>query len=225
MAKLKILVADDHSVVREGIRRLLESEADIEVVAEAEDGLDALEKQSRHQPDLVILDLKMPRLNGTEVTRQLCATSNPPRVLILSGFYCEDSLRAVLDAGARGYLLKGGGAKDLLPAVRAVAAGRYFFSRQLQFDVVGAYLDKSFRAEKSSGIQQLSDRERQVFLLIVEGYNTGRIAEMLSISPKTAEKHRASIIRKLGVNTPVDMVRYAIRHGVIQAESWGRRQA
>lgn len=225
MNAIRVLVADDHGIVREGVKRILELEDGLEVVGEAQDGLDAIEKYSLLKPDVMVVDLDMPRLNGLEVTRQVCSGDVTPKVIILSGYDSESSLRSALEAGATGYVLKGARPHELVQAVRMVSAGRFYFSESLQTDVVNVFLKRPEPVIKRDLYHDLTERERQVFLLIVEGNSTQQMADLLCVSPKTVEKHRAAIVRKLGISNPVDMVRYAIRYQLIEADIWGSKQA
>jgi DNA-binding NarL/FixJ family response regulator len=221
MSGIRVLIADDHPIVRKGLRQLLEAEADMEVVAEAGDGMDALEKVRAHHPDVLLLDIAMPRLTGLEAAQMVKDTSPETRIVILSMYEKEAYARQALDAGALGYILKGGPSEEILGAIRAVAKGRYYLSSSITSSVVDVYLKGRLpSAAPDEGYQSLSERERQVFLLLVEGLSTTQIADTLCISPKTVEKHRLNVATKLDIDSPVEMVKYAIRIGLVDPEIW-----
>ncbi|HXV21712.1 MAG TPA: response regulator transcription factor [Desulfuromonadales bacterium] len=220
MSGIRVLIADDHPIVRKGLRQLLEAEADMEVVEEAGDGMEALEKARVHHPDVLLLDIAMPRLTGLETAQMVKDTSPETKVVILSMYEKEAYARQALDAGALGYILKGGPSEEILGAIRAVAKGRYFLSSSITSSVVDVYLKGRSTATPDEGYQSLSERERQVFMLLVEGLSTIQIADTLCISPKTVEKHRLNIATKLGMDSPVEMVKYAIRIGLVDPDIW-----
>lgn len=220
MAVIKILVADDHAVVREGLRLLLGTQADMEVVGEACDGVEALEKARQLKPDVALLDVAMPRMTGLEAASLIREVLPKTQVVILSMFEKEAYARKVLAAGARGYVLKGSSSDELLKAIRAVHGGEYFLSRRIQATVIDGYLCGDRNLEATSNFDLLSDREKQVFLLLVEGNSTAQMSEILCISPKTVEKHRSAVSRKLGISNPVDLVKFAIRIGVVDPDAW-----
>ena len=220
MNKIRVLIADDHPIVRGGLRQLLETEADIQVIDEASDGIEALEKARAHHPDVLLLDIAMPSLSGLEVAQQVKDLAPETRVVILSMYEKEAYARQLLDAGVLGYVLKGGPSEEILAAIRAARAGRYFLSSSITSSVVSTYLKSRQEEATDKGYQSLSERERQVFLLLVEGNSTTQLSDILYISPKTVEKHRANILNKLELRNPVEMVRYAIRIGLIDPEIW-----
>lgn len=217
---MKILVADDHAVVREGLRQLLNSQPDMEVVGEAEDGREALEKAKSLRPDITILDIAMPRVSGLEAVRLIREAVPDTGIVVLSMHKKEAYVHQVLASGALGYVLKASPSSDVLQAIRAVHRGEYFLSPQIRAEVISTYLES--RREKPSvrGYDLLSDREQQVFRLIVEGNSTSDIADVLCISPKTVEKHRANVMKKLGIRDLVALVKYAVNIGVIDPELW-----
>lgn len=217
---IRVLLADDHVIMREGLRLLLETQADIKVVGEASDGVETLELARRLKPDVVLMDVAMPRMNGIDATRMLRDAVPQSRVVILSMFDKELYAHRALSAGAYGYVLKAGASEDLLTAIRAAAQGRYFLCRRIQAEVIESYLAQERPAAPASEYDALSEREKQVFLLLVQGNSLEQIGKILCISAKTVEKHRAAVIRKLGIGNPVEMVKYAIRIGVIDPESW-----
>ena len=217
MAALRILLADDHTVVRQGLRKVLEERADWRVVAEAGDGREAVRQAEQHKPDVAILDVAMPLLNGIEATRQIVKRVPHVRVLVLSMHADEAYVIQILHAGAAGYLLKDSADVDLLQAVSAVAEGKSFFSPAIARLMLDDYVKQ--RTGESGVIdryESLSDREREVFQLIAEGKTNKDIAAILFISPSTVETHRARIMEKLDVHSAAEIVLYAVRRGVIR---------
>jgi DNA-binding NarL/FixJ family response regulator len=215
MGKLRILIGDDHTLVRQGIRKILEEQPGWEVVAETGDGRQAVKEGLTLQPDVAILDIGMPLLNGIEATRQLVRRLQSVGVLILSMHADEAYITQALQAGARGYLLKDSADTDLIRAVGAVAAGKSFFSPA----VATVMLDDYVRHLADKGIvdryDSLSEREREIFQLVAEGHSNKEIADLLSVSPATVETHRAHILQKLDVHNTAELVLYAVRRGVI----------
>jgi DNA-binding NarL/FixJ family response regulator len=215
MPKLRILLGDDHTLVRQGIRKILETRADWSVVAEAGDGRDAVRKALQLEPEVAILDIGMPLLNGIEATRQITRKSPGVHVLIVSMHSDEAYITQALQAGATGYLLKDSADSDLIRAVDDVAAGRSFLSPAVARVMVDDYV----RHLASKGIvdryDSLSEREREIFQLVAEGHSNKEIAEILSISPATVETHRAHILQKLDLHNTAEVVLYAVRRGVI----------
>jgi two-component system, NarL family, response regulator NreC len=215
MGKLRILLGDDHMLVRQGIRKILEERPDWEVVAEASDGRDAVRQAQETQPHVAILDIGMPQLNGIEATRQIVRRSPDIHVLILSMHSNEAYILQALQAGAKGYLLKDSADTELIRGVTAVAAGKSFFSPA----VAKVMLDDYVRHLSEKGIvdrfESLSGREREVFQLIAEGHSNKEVADLLSLSPATVETHRAHILKKLDVHNTAELVLYAVRRGVI----------
>jgi len=215
MGKLRILLGDDHTLVRQGLRKILEERGEWEVVAEASDGRDVVRQAAAVQPDVAILDIGMPRLNGIEATRQLARRFPNIHVLILSMHADEAYIVQSLKAGARGYLLKDSADTELIRGVRAVAAGKSFFSPS----VAKVMLDDYVRHLAEKGIvdrfESLSEREREIFQLVAEGHSNKEVATLLSVSPATVETHRAHILQKLDVHNTAELVLYAVRRGVI----------
>jgi two-component system, NarL family, response regulator NreC len=207
---LKVLLADDHVVVRQGLKVLLE-QADIAVVGEASDGREAVELARRLQPNAAVLDLAMPRLNGLDAAREIMQAS-PRTATILLTLYTEDHhVLAALRAGVSAYVLKTQAVEELVHAIREASRGAVYLSPSVSRAAVQAYLDKSDLPK-----DPLTPREREVLQLIAEGKTTKEIAQMLSMSAKTAESHRGRIMEKLGIHNTAGLVRYSIRHGVIQ---------
>ena len=209
-----ILIADDHGVVREGLRRLLESERDLEVCAEASDGREVLERVSSSRPDVVVLDINMPRLGGLETLERLRSEHPGVKVVLLSMHGDPPFIQSAVSLGADGYVLKSGRATEVVSAVRAVTKGGSYFSPTVAKEIV-----QQLRAPKRGSTEPfsvLSAREREVLHLIADGLSAKEIAVELEISAKTVEAHRTSLMRKLGARKATELVRYALRHGLIE---------
>ncbi len=218
MATIRLLVADDHEVIRRGVRSLLGTQPGWEVSGEAATGREAVEKAKQLKPDLVVLDITMPELDGLEATRQILEAVPKTKVLILTMHESEQVMSEVLKAGALGYVLKSDAADNLVPAVKALIHGKPFFTSSVSKMMLKGYLKHSTRStEDSSSEKQLSPRERLIVQLLVEGKKNKEIATALSISIRTAESHRANIMRKLGLHSIVELVRYAINNKMIES--------
>ena len=209
---LHILVADDHGIVRSGLRMLIERQEGMRVVAEAEDGVDAVERTLSEKPDVAILDVAMPRMTGIQAAREIKAHAPDTTVLLLSMYDDERYFFDGLKAGASGYVLKRAADDELIEAVRAVAEGRPFLSAATQGSIIREWLE---RAEEQPR-DPLTPRELDVVKLIAEAYTNKQIAEILKVSEKTVESHRANVLQKLGMRDRVELVRYAIRRGLIE---------
>jgi DNA-binding NarL/FixJ family response regulator len=218
MDKKTIVLADDHQVVRHGLRVLLGAEPDFSIVGEASDGLEALEILERSQPDILILDLMMPGINGLEVARQASKCSPRTSVVVLSMHTNEAYVIEALRAGARAYVLKSSTSDELVRAIREAVAGRRYLSAPLSEHAIEAYTQKA-EAAAMDPYEMLTDRERVVLQLAAEGHTSAEIAVRLSISPRTAETHRSNLMHKLGLRTQSDLIRYAIRRGVLPMEN------
>jgi two-component system, NarL family, response regulator NreC len=212
-----IVLADDHHVVRQGLRVLLEGQPDFQLVGEAGDGLEAVQLTERLKPDVLIIDLMMPSLNGLEATRQIGQRSSHTRVVILSMHANEAYVLEALRNGAAGYVLKDSSAADLVQAVREVVAGRRYLSAPLSERAIAAYIQKASDVALDP-YEMLTNREREVLHLAAEGRTNAEIADQLSISPRTAETHRANLMHKLGLRTHTDLIRYALRRGILPME-------
>ena len=206
----RILLADDHAVVRTGFRRILEAQPDMEVVGEVANGRDAVDQAASLQPDLVIMDVTMPELNGIEATRRICESSPKTRVLALSMHRDSVYVREILRAGARGYLLKDSSEADFVGAVRAIAQGEGYLSPAVSEAVLSDY-----RKHVTNPIDLLTSREREVLQWIAEGKTNKEIATGLNLSVYTVEAHRGKIMEKLNLHSAGEMVRFAIRNGLI----------
>jgi DNA-binding NarL/FixJ family response regulator len=220
MAAFRILLADDHEVVRAGLRALLEEQTGWEVVAEAVDGRDAVEKASRLKPDVVVIDIAMPSLNGLEAVRQIIKSVPNTKVLVLTMYDSDPLIQQVLQAGARGYLLKSDAGRDLVSAIDALRRNKTFFTPKVSQMVLEGYLDKSPREREPEGEAEslrLTSRQREIVQLLAEGKSSKEVAAVLGLSVKTAETHRANIMRKLDCHSVTELVRYAIRNHIIAA--------
>jgi DNA-binding NarL/FixJ family response regulator len=206
---LRILIADDHGIVRSGLRLLLDRQSDLEVVAEAQDGVEALEKALAERPDLAILDVTMPRMTGLQATYEIRRQAPEVQVLILSMHEDERYLFEALRAGASGYVLKRAADKDLLEAVQAAARGEPFLTASAQQSLIRDFLERGEQPE-------LTPREQEIVKLIAEAHTNREIAEILHLSEKTVESHRANVLQKLGMRDRVELVRYAIRNGLVE---------
>lgn len=210
--KIRVVVADDHTVVRQGLCALIASEEDFEIAGEAGDGRQAVQVCKQTRPDVVVMDVGMPELNGVDATRQVIEASPGTRVLILSMHACEEHVRPALRAGASGYILKGAGMTDLIAAIRAVAAGEAFFS-----PAVATILLRDVRSDRDPALE-LTGREREVLQMVGEGRSSPEIARTLHLSVKTVEGHRARIMTRLGIHDVAGLVRYAVRIGLVSPE-------
>jgi two-component system, NarL family, response regulator NreC len=215
MDNLRIVLADDHTLFRQGLRRVLEEQAGWQVVAEASDGAEAVRLTLEHEPHIVILDIAMPRLNGVEATRQIARRLTDVRVLIVSMYSDDVYITQALQAGARGFILKDSADADLVRAVADLAAGKSHFSPAVTKVVLDDYVRHLADRGVTDRFDALSEREREVFQLIAEGRTNKEIAEILHLSPSTVETHRARIMEKLDVHSAVEIVLYAVRKGII----------
>jgi DNA-binding NarL/FixJ family response regulator len=217
MTKTRIVLADDHPVVRHGVRSLLQSEPDFSIVGEASDGLETVQLVERLQPEVLVVDLMIPRLNGLEVTRQVKQRLPQTRVVVLSMHANEPYVLEALKNGASGYVLKDSSGTDLVLAVKQVLGGQRYLSPPLSERAVEAYLQRS-QDTSFDPYDALTEREREVLHLAAEGLSNPDIAARLSISPRTVETHRANLMRKLGLRTQTDLIRYALKRGILPME-------
>jgi DNA-binding NarL/FixJ family response regulator len=215
---IRVVIADDHHLVRQGIRALLENEGDIRVIGEAQDGCEAIELAERLKPDVLVLDINMPKIDGIEAIKKIDEQSIEIQVLILSMYSDESLVKKALRNGARGYLLKRSVAEELLFAVRAASRREFYISPEITRGVDIDWLNIQEIEEDADPLERLTERERQVFKLIAEGYTNNAIAAQLVISVKTVEKHRANLMEKLGVSDMAGLVREAIKQGLIFLE-------
>jgi DNA-binding NarL/FixJ family response regulator len=218
MAALRLLLADDHEIVRKGLRSVLEAQRDCEVVGEAADGRQAVALAKELSPDIVILDISMPLLNGLEATRQILKIRPQTKVLILTMHESDPLIRDVLDAGARGYILKTDAGRDLVTAVESLRRNKTFFTSRVSQMILDGFLKGDARpSDTDNGGIRLTPRQREIVQLLAEGKSSKEVAVALDLSVKTAETHRANIMRKLDCHSVSEVVRYAIRNKIIEA--------
>lgn len=216
MNPLRILVADDHEIVRRGLVSLLKSHPRWEVCAEAQDGRQAVEKAKAVKPHVVILDIGMPNLNGLEAARQIQRDNPQCKVLILTITDADEMVRAVLAAGARGFVLKSDAVRDLVAAVEALESDKTFFTSRVAEMVLGGFLGRSRPGGNEAALANLTPREREIVQLLAEGKSTKEVASHLNLSVKTAETHRSNIMRKLNLHSVSGLVLYAVRNNMVQ---------
>ena len=218
--KLRILIADDHEVVRRGLCALLQARDGWEICAEAKDGREAVEKAQQLKPDVVILDVGMPNLNGLAATRQLTQHDPHCKVIVLTITDSDQVIREALDAGARGFVLKSDAARDLVSAVEALQRNRMFFTPRVNDMVLAGFLDRGHNGSNGEPprLPKLTAREREVIQLLAEGKSSKEVAVVLNLSTKTAETHRSNIMRKLGFHSIRDLVVYAVKNNIIQVQ-------
>lgn len=220
MSKIRVMIADDHAVVREGLRNLLEGQKDMEVIAEVNDGMKAVKKVKNVKPDVALIDIQMPNLNGLEAVTLIKDAVPETQVVLLSMHKKDAYVHQALIAGALGYVLKTSPTTDVLDAIRSAHKGDYFLSSKINSNIITAFLKSRTEKPAVSGYDLLSEREQQVFRLLVEGKSSVEIADILCISSKTVEKHRANTMKKLDIHNMVSMVKYAIKIGIIGPELW-----
>lgn len=212
---MRILLADDHGIVRRGLKSLLESQPGLSVIGEAADGLEALRLCSELSPDLLIIDISMPLMNGIEVASRAQKLDAGPGVIILSMHADESYIMRALAAGARGYLVKDATDEDLIPAVRAVAAGKPFFSPTVAAVLMEDYVRQLRARGLSDSYELLTDREREILQLLAEGRSNKEVAALLDVGLSTVETHRANLMQKLNLHNTAEIVLYAVRKGII----------
>jgi DNA-binding NarL/FixJ family response regulator len=211
---IRILIADDHGVVAEGLKHLVEAESDMQVVALVEDGREAVQQSRDLQPDVVLMDLSMPELNGADATRAILQRDPKCRVIVLSMYSQREYVRRALKAGAAGYVVKRSAAKEVVEAIRAVHAGQRYLSPRVADVVLEDYSDE----KQDDPLARLSAREREVLQLLAEGRTGAEIAQRLSLSQKTVETYRARLVEKLGIRDLAGLVRFAIQRGLVSLE-------
>jgi two-component system response regulator NreC len=218
MFKIRVFLAEDHTIVRKGIRSLLDNQPDIEVVGEAVNGREAVEKVARLLPDIVLMDITMPELNGLEATARIKKEYPDIKVLVLSMYTNEEYIHQLLQAGASGYLDKHTAPDELLLAIKVVYRGDPFLSPSISKTIIEEYLRQFGKTEPEDSYHKLSSREREVLQLLAEGYSYKEIAERLHISGKTVGVHRVNLMEKLGLVNSTELVKYAIRKGIISLD-------
>jgi DNA-binding NarL/FixJ family response regulator len=218
--KLRILIADDHEVVRRGLSTLLQTHEGWEICGEAKDGREAVDMARQLKPDVVILDVGMPNLNGLAATRLLSQQNPQQKIIVLTITDSDEVIREALDAGARGFVLKSDAARDLVSAVEALQHNRMFFTARVNDMVLAGFLDKGHTAARGEAprLPKLTSREHEVVQLLAEGKSSKEVATLLNLSTKTAETHRSNIMRKLGFHSIRDIVVYAIKNNIIQVQ-------
>ena len=218
MKKITVLLAEDHTIVREGLRGLLQAAEDIQVIGEATNGYQSVREAKRLQPDVVLLDLAMPLLNGLEATRQIAKEVRSTKVLILSAYSDDQHVQEAIDAGATGYLMKGTAATDLLRGIRQISKGKAFFNPPVPSRSMGPWRKTPLDARPAGtkGVT-LTSRQTEILQLLAEGYANKQIAEILSISIKTVEKHRQTLMHRLKIHEVATLTRYAVSSGLIES--------
>jgi DNA-binding NarL/FixJ family response regulator len=216
MGTVSLLVADDHEVIRQGLRALIKEQPGWKLAAEATDGSDAVAKAAEFQPDVAIIDVTMPLLNGIEATKQIAAASPRTKVLILTIHESDQLSRKAIEAGARGYMFKTDAARDLISAVNSLLMNKTFFTPQVAQMVLNGYLGKGPKAGDDESLR-ITAREREVVQLLAEGKHSSEAATVLGLSIKTVETHRSNILRKLHCHSVTELVRYAVRNHIVEA--------
>src|SRR5690348_1710016 len=214
--KIRVLLVDDHTILRQGLKMLLHAQPDMEVVGEASDGYQAIAEAQRLQPDVILMDITMPEMNGIEATRHVRRQHPDIRVLVLTMHENEEYLFQVLRAGAAGYILKEAADTELITAIRTVQSSRFYLSPSAQTMMVGDYLQRVRTGEEKDSYSGLTEREREILKLVAEGLTNNQIAERLFISPKTVDTHRTHIMDKLNLHSRAELVKYAMRRGLLE---------
>lgn len=215
---ITIFLADDHTVVRDGLRVLLEAHPDLKVIGDAADGREAVRQVIQCRPDVAIMDINMPELNGIEATEQIRQSCPATQVIILSMYGTRKYITRALQAGARGYLLKASSGSEVVTAVRTVQAGHRYLSQEVSDQVIDDYVGRCQASAVEDPLARLSPREREVLQLVVEGKSSAEIAEILFLSPATVDTYRSRLMQKLGLNDLPSLVKFAIQHGLISLE-------
>lgn len=216
MSNIRVLLVEDHTILRKGLCSLLENEYGIEVIGEAENGREAIEKAENLLPDVVVLDISLPLLNGLEVTRQLKKRFPEIKILILTMHTSDEFVFEILNAGAKGYVIKKAAPNELVSAIHAVYLGQSFFSPEISKMMLDRMVEKGQLTDESDVNEILTEREREILQLVAEGHSSRTIAEMLFVSLKTVENHRANIMKKLDIENLAGLIKYAISKGIIQ---------
>lgn len=211
---IAVFIADDHTVVRDGLRLLIETQRDMKVVSEASNGREAARQVLRTSPDVVIMDLAMPELNGVEATRQIRENCPATKVIILSMHSSSEHIFQALKAGAHGYLLKESAGMEVINAIRVVHSGKRYLSEKIGDQMIDEYILNREIVETGSPLSKLSTREREILQLVVEGKSSADIGRTLFISPKTVETYRSRLMQKLGISDLAGLIKFAIQHGI-----------
>jgi len=211
---IKVFLADDHAVVRNGLRSFLDAQGDITVVGDAADGWDTVNQVRKLRPDVVVMDIAMPDLNGIEATHEIRKSCPSTQIVILSVHRTSEHIFRAIQAGARGYLIKESAGTEVVTAVRAVHAGRRYLSQKIDEILIDDYIHQQGAIEVKSPLESLSPREREILQLVVEGKSSKEIGKILYLSPKTVETYRSRLMQKLGVSNLPDLIKFAIQHGL-----------
>jgi DNA-binding NarL/FixJ family response regulator len=215
---ITVFLADDHRMVREGFRLLLETQSDIKVVGEAGNGREAVRQAIKLTPDVILMDIAMPELNGIEATKQIIEAHSSAKIIVLSMYSTTQHIFRALKAGAKGYILKESAGDDVIKAVRIVHGGKTFLCNEITGVVVGDYIEKREAGTTEDPLSRLSTREQEVLQLLVEGKSNTKIAELLFLSQKTVETYRSHLMQKLGISDLPGLVKFAIQHGITSVE-------
>ncbi|GCE06604.1 MULTISPECIES: response regulator [Dictyobacter] len=214
--KIRILLADDHTILRAGLKMMLNAQPDMEVVGEAQDGRQAIQEAQRLQPDVILMDITMPDINGIEATKQIRRLLPDIRILVLTMHEHDEYVFQALRAGAAGYMLKEAADTELITAIHVIKSGQFYLSPTAQSVVVGDYLQRVRTGEERDSYSSLTEREREILKLVAEGHTNNQIAERLIISPKTVDTHRTHIMDKLNLHSRAELVKYAMRRGLLE---------
>ncbi len=217
-SKTKVVLAEDHTILREGLKSLLSTNQDFEVIGEAGDGREAIQSVEKLKPDLILIDLSMPRMNGMEAIREIRRLSKEVRIVVLTVHKSEEYILATFKAGADGYVLKDATHEELLMALRSVLKGKPYISPEISEKVLEGYLEGRKTLKSKTSWETLTFREREILKLIAEGYKNKEIAEELCISAKTVEKHRSNLMEKLNLHSAQALTAFAIEHGLVSKE-------
>jgi DNA-binding NarL/FixJ family response regulator len=214
---INVVLVDDHTVVRDGLKALLEANPEIKVVGDAATGLQAMEKVNALEPDIVIMDISMPEMNGIEAMRKIIVEHPEVKVIVLSMLGTADHVFHALEAGARGYLLKESAGRDVMEAVQLVSTGEMYFSQPITRTMVDDYMRARVESD-ANPLESLSMRENEILCMVVEGKTSAEIAESLHLSPKTIESYRSRMMQKLGLSDMPELIKFAIKHGLISLD-------
>ena len=214
--KIRILLADDHTILRAGLKMMLNAQPDMEIVGEAQDGRQAIQEAQRLQPDVILMDITMPDLNGIEATRQIKRVLSEVKILVLTMHENDEYVFQALRAGASGYMLKEAADTELITAIHVIKSGQFYLSPTAQSVVIGDYLQRVRTGEERDSYSSLTEREREILKLVAEGHTNNQIAERLIISPKTVDTHRTHVMDKLNLHSRAELVKYAMRRGLLE---------
>ena len=213
---IRILLADDHTILRAGLKMMLNAQPDMEVVGEAQSGRQAIQEAQKLQPDVILMDITMPDLNGIEATRQIKRILTEVKILVLTMHENDEYVFQALRAGASGYMLKEAADTELITAIHVIKSGQFYLSPTAQSVVVGDYLQRVRTGEERDSYSSLTEREREILKLVAEGHTNNQIAERLIISPKTVDTHRTHVMDKLNLHSRAELVKYAMRRGLLE---------